>query len=266
MNIDGRPYSGVNTFLLAFLPYKDPRYVTFNRCRELGGSVKKGEHGHIVCYYGPGGKKAVTKSDGTTEDKPNRILLYYKVFNVEQCDGLTLKPLPAIEFNPIEKAEDIDRGYIGKPEVLHGNYDTPAYSVNLDQVYMPHRETFVDEAAYYASKFHEYGHSTRHETRLNRNREGVDHNEKYSREELVAELASAFLCAEARIDSPAILDNTAAYVQSWIRALKNDPSMITWASAKANQAANYILGTHRIKPDSESEEAVETESQEPVAV
>lgn len=250
-SVEGRPYSGVNRFLLSFLPYKDPRYVTMKHANQLGGKVKKGEHGHLVVYYGPGSKKNVTNPDGSTEVKQNRILLYYRVFNVEQTEGMKLKPIEVHTVDTIQAAEDIDACFIDKPEIRWGG-DRAAYSPVLDMIYMPDRDTFVNANEFYCTKWHEFGHSTKHENRLNRKND-KDHDdvgrEAYSREELVAEMTAAFLLAEAGMDSPEVMENAAGYIQSWTRALSNDPGMVTWAAAKAAQAADYILGKHRKSQD-----------------
>jgi len=250
-NVEGRPYSGINRFLLAFLPYKDPRYVTMKHCNRLGGKIKQGEHGHIICYYGPGSKKQVANTDGTTTEKQNRILLYYRVFNVEQTEGMNVKELETHTIDSVQVAEEIDACFIDKPEIRWGN-DKAAYSPTLDLIYMPDRDSFVSSEEFYSTKWHEFGHSTKHETRLNR-KSDKDHDdvgrEAYSREELVAEMTAAFLLAEAGMDSPEVMENAEAYIQSWSRALSNDPSMVTWAAAKAAQAADYILGKHRILQD-----------------
>jgi antirestriction protein ArdC len=250
-NVEGRPYSGVNRFLLSFLPYKDPRYVTMKHANALGGKVKKGEHGHLVVYYGPGGKRQVANADGTTTEKQNRILLYYRVFNVEQCEGMKIKELETHTIDSKQVAEEIDACYIDKPEVRYGG-ERAAYSPVLDIIYMPDRDTFVSTEEFYSTKWHEFGHSTKHVNRLNRKHES-DHpdvaKEMYSREELVAEMTAAFLLAEAGMDSPEVMGNAQAYIQGWAKKLNSDPSMVTWAAAKAAQAADYILGKHRASQD-----------------
>jgi antirestriction protein ArdC len=118
----------------------------------------------------------------------------------------------------------------------------------LDYVQMPERETFRTSEAYYATLFHELAHSTRHASRLDRRDDHESANvarafgsEDYSKEELTAELAAAFLCAESEIANDATLANSAAYIQGWLKALKNDRAMLVTAAQRAQRASDYIL-------------------------
>jgi antirestriction protein ArdC len=246
MSVDGRPYRGVNRILLSWAGYSDPRFITYRRCAEMGGNVRKGEKGFPVVLWNSR-KVDVTEKDKQgnkiTVTKQVPFMRYYYVFNVEQCDGLAdkLKPLErkSIDFRPIDAARRIVDGFVNKPTIRHGGSGA-YYSPMTDTVQMPNPEAFHSAEHYYATEFHELIHSTGHTDRLNR--EFSAYVEAYSKEELVAEIGSAFLCAEAHIDSSELGENTVAYIQSWIQALRNDHNMVIQAAGKAQKAADFIMG------------------------
>ncbi len=233
-----KAYRGMNNLLLGFLPYKFPFYVTFNQCKAMGYMVNKGEHGHIVTFW----KKTTGEDDVTGDTKSYAILRYYTVFNVEQTT-IPASEYPKMEmlnFAPNEKAESIISNMPNSPKVEHkGN--RACYSPLLDTVTMPNRETFDSVPEYYTVLFHELGHSTGHDKRLNRNLgAGTFGNESYSFEELVAELTSCFVATESGLD--VTIKNSAAYIQSWLGKLEENPEWIIKAAGKAQKAADYILG------------------------
>lgn len=236
--VSRQPYTGINPFLLACAGYGSPYWLTFRQAKNLGGSVRKGEHGTKIVFFKAYDK---TDADGEVTDRI-RMIRYYTVFNVEQCDGLDGK-VPATDdgtFNhdPIAEAEAIANGYAG-PTVTWGG-DRACYSPTLDAVRMPPRESFAVREAVYATLFHELAHSTGHESRLNRDIANVFGSHQYSKEELVAEMTAAFLCADAGIDTDGLLDNSAAYVKSWIRALRGDSKLVVAAATAAQRAASFI--------------------------
>jgi antirestriction protein ArdC len=181
------------------------------------------------------------------DGKPKTIpyLRYYTVFNAAQIDDIEF-PEPAIEtidYNPIDRAESIVAGYTGKPEIKYG-FTLACYRPPLDEVNMPAPERFSSAEEHYGTLFHELVHSTGHEKRLaRRGSHEVRHfgDEAYSKEELVAEMGAAFLNSEAGIEAPT-LENSAAYIQSWLKALKNDSKILIQAASLAQKAADYILG------------------------
>jgi antirestriction protein ArdC len=263
MNVSGRPYRGVNRFMLSlvggeyvskpdekdeFVPFKDNRYITFNKCKEMGGSVMKGKHGFLVIFW--------TQYQTEDENGKPKTIPYakpWKIFNVEQCQGLDLPPIKGLDFKPIDKAQEIVDNWLDKPEIIHGG-NGAGYSVTADKIYMPNRETFDSEEAYYATLFHELGHSTRHEKRLNRIREGDTSLEKYSKEELVAEMISAFLCAEAHITSSSQIQQSAAYIAGWKKRIQEDDGLVMSAASKAQYAVDLILGINvKAVPEGEPE-------------
>ncbi len=241
MSVEGRPYSGINRLLLSFAPYADTRYLTYKKAVSLGGHVKKGEHGHMVVYY------KVTKLQDKDDEQLTRSIPFmrlYTVFNVEQCEGLNLAPLPALEsldFTPIDKAHEIIARWGGMPKLQHKE-PSAFYSPMLDYINMPKPETFKSVEGYYSTLFHEMTHSTGHPERLHRFEIGGYTHDSYSREELVAEVGSAFLCALAHIEKDTIIQNHAAYLQSWTRAINGDKNLVIVAASKAQKAFDMICG------------------------
>jgi antirestriction protein ArdC len=246
--ITGKAYRGINPWLLALNgeKYTDHRWLTYNQAKELGGNVKKGEKSTMIVFFSPVPKK---NKDTGEVNGTFWLLKSYIVFNVEQCENLVkLAPLDTLvnvnqEKDPNIVAEEIWNNYLGKPSLETG--DVACYLPSQDKILMPRRETFKSNAFFYAILFHESGHSTGAKNRLNR--PGVAEfdnygSEKYSKEELIAEFTSAFLCAEAGLEAPT-RDNSVAYLQNWIQALKDDKTLIVKAATAAQKAAEHILGT-----------------------
>jgi antirestriction protein ArdC len=214
--------------------------------------VKKGEQGHMVVYYGT----AELEDRETGDPKVVPFLKYYKVFNVAQCEGLTVpvvdESAEEAEFLPVDQAEAIFNAMPQRPQVNFGG-NRAYYSPSLDYVQMPVKESFDSPDTYYNTLFHELAHSTGHTDRLAR--KGVTEasyfgSHEYSKEELVAEMAASFLSAESGIEST--LENSVAYLQSWMRALKNDKTMLVRAASMAQKASDFILSrqaTAQAEPD-----------------
>lgn len=237
----GKSYSLLNQLLLQ----KPGEYLTFNQVRETGGHVRKGEHPNIVVFWR---QIPITeqKADGTQEEKMIPLLRYYNVFHIDQTDGVQPK-YKHQQFRPIEPQEEAERlaqGYISR-EKININYslrDQAAYSPVSDSVILPIREQFSCPAAYYGTLFHELTHSTGHKSRLNRLKTTAHFgNEVYSKEELVAEIGSAALMNLSGIEERRTFKNSAAYIQSWLSALKNDNRLIVSASSQAEKAVNYMI-------------------------
>lgn len=241
-----RAYSGINAFMLTMAPYQSPFWLTFKQAKDLGGHVKKGEKGFPVIYWN---KKEIEKKDaktGETEAGSIVFIRYYTVFNLEQTEGIEA-PAPEgfapLHFEPLEACEAIRTGYRGGPEIVYRE-QRAYYAPRLDKINMPKPETFLSVAEYYATLFHELTHSTGHESRLKREGIAEAHHfgdAVYSKEELIAEMGAAFLCAHAGI-APVVLDNSAAYIAGWLKRLKSDKKLVIQAAAAAQKAANRILG------------------------
>jgi antirestriction protein ArdC len=251
--ISKKPYRGVNTLLLGSTSFACPYWLTFNQVQQLGGRVKKGTKSELVIFWKFSDSQKETNEASDREPTSKRcppLLRYYRVFNVEQTEGLE-KHLPAQPeerlFTPIETAARIVEVMPQRPPIRH---DEPSayYAPVRDFVNLPRPETFDTAENYYAVVFHELTHSTGHESRLNR--AGVAGSQlaafgsaDYSREELIAEMGSAFLCAEAGIEST--LDNSAAYLKGWLEALKGDARLIVAAASAAQRATDFILSYDR---------------------
>ncbi len=240
-----RPYSGVNTLLL------DPgEYATFNKIKESGGHVKKGEKASIAVFW-----KMNRVQDENDPDKEKLIpfLRYYSVFEINtQAEGLLSKRAKAEEHknSPIEEAERIISNMPNRPSIVNGK--DALYRGSTDTVEIPTRSSFINSEAYYGTLFHELAHSTGHESRLNRpikNRFGTD---PYAKEELVAEIGAAFLAAVARLENPFTIENSGAYIQSWIRRFRDDSGLIVTAASQAQKAADYIRGIKQAKGEEQA--------------
>lgn len=245
--VSGRPYRGVNVFLLGVGMFRDHRWLSFRQAQRLGGHVRSGERSMLAVFWKRLGIESADPETGEVAGREIPFLRYYHVFNVEQCEGLRLPPLPSPEGDDpklrIARAEEIVRSMPDPPRIAEGGSQA-FYRPSDDLVQVPRLESFRDTDAFYATIFHELGHSTGHERRLNR--PGVTAeirfgSESYSREELVAEMASAFCCAHAGLDN-SLLENAASYIGGWLKALKDDPRAVTIAAAQAQRAADRILG------------------------
>ena len=169
----GKPYRGINILLLWSSEYSSPFWLTFKQAQTLKGSVRKGEHGTPIVFYKqlPEHAKKDEKAPGEDERVPF-VLCHYTVFNVEQCDGLTLpeisQPAIAPEVDEDELCESIVTGWENRPALyLTSPTEYRAYyRPSTDSVHMPARSRFVDAPHYYSTLFHELVHSTGHESRL----------------------------------------------------------------------------------------------------
>jgi antirestriction protein ArdC len=242
----GKQYRGVNVFLLAFKAwiegYGSAYWLTFNQAKQRGGSVRKGEKASMVVFW----KEYEVTDRETGEPKKLPVLRYYNVFNASQCDGIeapdAAKFVP-LDFKPIEAAEAMVKGYADAPAIEHGGQQA-CYRPLVDIVRIPEAGRFASAEEYYSTLFHELGHSTGHSRRLDRK---LDTDPKpfgtpdYGREELIAEMAAAFLCGHVGI-RPAVIENQAAYLQGWLKQLKNDKRLVIAAAGAAQKAADWIRG------------------------
>ena len=242
-NFNGRPYHGVNALMLWCTAidkgYEDPRWLTFKQVNKLGGHVNKGEKAQIVEYW-QWEKEVENPETGEKEKVPLEHPKVYRaaVFNADQCTGLPKMRRQAQKWSPVERAENIIAAN-GVP-VTHNTDGSAFYSPGGDFICLPPRESFATVDAYYSTLLHEVGHSTGHPTRLNREFGGQFGSEGYAREELRAELASTFLCGELGIATTGSDEQHAAYVKSWVSALKNDYNEIFRAAADAEKICNYL--------------------------
>jgi antirestriction protein ArdC len=242
--ISKKPYRGLNVFLLATQGYGSPYWLTFNQAKQLAAHVRQGEKSTLVSFWKFGEYAKENHETGELENKTSVLLRYYRVFNIEQCDGLKAlhgddrKPV-----NPIAECESIANAMPNPPRIEQ--HSQAFYRPSADLVGMPSRTCFGSPEEYYSTLFHELTHSTGHKSRLNRFEENAtDHqfgSESYSKEELVAEMGAAMLAGMAGI-SHATISNSASYLQTWIKRLKSDSRLIISAASHAQKAADYILG------------------------
>lgn len=266
-NIDGafphnvttrKNYNGLNSLLLCYVfaknKYTANAWLTFKQLQEHGGKVIKGSKSTIIVfndylYYDEKGKKinseAFINLSAEQKKKVNKVfyLKHYNVFNVAQVEGLpaafydTPETKTLTEFEKDEHAEILLNQSGAKINYMIGN--RAFYAPATDEITLPVRGQFKGKLSFYSVAFHELGHWTGHETRLNREVKNKFGSDKYAKEELVAELTSAFICASLGF-SETITDN-ATYIQNWLTALQNDKRFIVSASSLASRAAEYIV-------------------------
>lgn len=252
----GKPYRGINPFLLQMATmgkgYSSPYWGTYNAIADLKGQVRKGEKGTLVVFWRRFETKEIDPETG--KPKPAIVLRTYKVFNAEQADDLPARfyPQPADpadqpQNDPIEAVEQAIAGYLATGPLLDRTGSAAFYVPATDTITIPSLADHSSAAEHYSTLFHELGHSTGHKSRLNR--PGVAGHATfgdavYGREELVAEMTSAMVAGMVGI-LPATVDNSAAYLQSWIKTLKGEPKLAIQAAANAQRAADLILSvTH----------------------
>lgn len=242
----GVAYKGANVISLLCSPYASNGWCTYKQALELGYQVRKGEKSSPIVFWSfPDKKKAGESSESKSAFA---FAKQYNVFNIEQLDGVP-ESLPfddAQPFNAIEEAESIVAAFMASashPTFAHGG-SRAYFRPSADHVQMPIQSDFHSAEGYYATLFHEFIHSTGIKSRCNRPELVTMTNfgdEEYSKEELTAEFGSAFLCAEAGIANDERLANSAAYIQSWVKVLKNDNTMVVRAAQLAQRAANFVM-------------------------
>lgn len=240
--VSGKKYRGINVWLLSAAGYGSPYWVSAKQCKELGGEIRADEwkHHHLAVFW----KRLEVDDKATGEKKFVPLLRYYRVFNVEQCDGLTY-PMPEArtpDFNPIAEAERIANEMPNPPTIAH-NEPRAFYRRSADLLNMPKRELFDNEQEYYSTLFHELTHATGHEKRVGRLQDdnSAFGSTAYAKEELIAEMGAAYLSATAGILHRTI-DNSAAYINGWLERLKNDRKLVVNAASAAHRATDYIFG------------------------
>lgn len=248
---NGQPYAGINVLTLwasaMTAHYAAPIWMTFKQAIELGGHVRKGEKGSPVVYANTISRTETDEATGDDTERTIPFLKAYTVFNVEQVEGLPehFYALAARAGNPDERIAGAEAFFAAtRADIRHGG-DCAYYSPGLDYIQMPAFEAFRDAQSYYATLAHEASHWTRHANRLDRDfgrkRFGDD---GYAREELVAELGAAFLCADLGLRLEDRTDH-AAYIGHWLSVLKEDKRAIFSAAAYAQRAADYLAGFSR---------------------
>ncbi len=249
--VSKRAYSGIN-YLLLNHSGKLPLWGTFNQIKAAGGAVKKGTKGNVIVLGSmiyKQGNKTVTLEAYLEALKNNlevsKYFLYkqYYVFSLEDTTGIEYQ-IPTNEGKGVEGLQEIIDGYKNPPQIVSNDQTGAYYMPSKDVVNVPLVDNMKSKESHAETMCHELIHSTGHPNRLNR--EGVANfdkfgSEKYSFEELVAELGAAFLCSHLNI-SKELEENSAAYMAGWLKPLKNDTSFVIKAAAAAQKAVNHILG------------------------
>lgn len=250
----GKPYSLLNQLLLG----EAGEYITFQNCKKLGGHVKKGSKARMVVFWKMVPVKdtdkdgnVITGSDGKPTYRTVPLLKYDQVFHIRECEGIEGK-LPEPEMNediePIEAAEAVLQGYISRSGVklVHEKQNRAFYRPSADMIVLPVMEQFKNAEEYYSTAFHEATHSTGHPSRLNRLGDSgavaAFGSQDYSKEELVAEIGSATILNRLGVETEGTFNNSAAYIQGWLKALRNDKKMIVSAAGRAEKAVALIFG------------------------
>ena len=256
-----RQYRGINLWLLLSLNYEQNYFLTWDQIKSMGGSVKKGETGHIVVFWKPVQKNA--EEDKETKQKQVPMLRYYKVFNIAQCRDIPENLIPksdvaAVDREPILECEAIINSMANSPTIVHKEQKA-YYRIDTDIINMPKKKSFKSLESYYSTLFHELVHSTGAEKRLGRKTltDMVPFgSESYAMEELIAEMGSAYLCRFSGV-LPNEINNTVAYLDNWLGVFKKDKRFIISASGQAQKAVDLILGRQAIESKDEVDESVE---------
>ena len=252
--VSNRHYRGLNEFYLKLVSmvhgYKDPRWMTFNQIRDEGYHLEKGSKGAKVEYWFP---FDTIKKKGVSFEEKERLInegerknedfslvaKYYTVFNGDNISGLPEIELPKNEIEPSVVLEQISRGM--NVEIYNDGEDRAFYRPSTDDIHLPLPEVFSSDNEYNAVAFHELGHATGHESRLNRDQSGVFGTSAYAKEELVAEITSAFMAETTGISLEDMnMENHKAYVNGWIASIEDDPEYLMKAISQAHDAADYM--------------------------
>ncbi len=266
--VTGKRYRGCNVFFTAFAPYDSPFWVTKKQITAAGGKLKTTKRIRLYGAFLPMGgidvevpaKQFYTpiffwkfpSAEEKAEGKKYVIQRFYQVWNVEQVEGLTHKRITDweqrgtgdVKHDPIASAEAIIAGMPQRPPISFG-HSRAYYRPSSDEVCMPDKSAFDQIEVFYSTEFHELGHSTGHRSRLNR--DGVTNHaafgdHRYSFEELVAEMTAAMLTSEAGIECSDTLERSAAYITNWLTKLRANPDWMLQAGAKAQKAADFVMG------------------------
>ena len=239
--ISKKPYRGINTILLGLSKFNSPYWLTFKQAKSLGGHVKRGERGTQIIFW-----KFFNKDEDEEDEKNSyAVCRMYTVFNLEQTEGVNESRIPVIRQNeddPIEAAEAAVEAWEGKPVIKVTLAGMRAfYAPTEDSVNVPSLAQFTGAGEYYQTLFHELAHSTGHPERLNRFEVGArPSKESYSKEELVAEISSAFIMGILGIDYN--VRNTEAYVKGWASFVKDNKEEVVKSASQAQKVVDMILG------------------------
>ena len=233
-----KAYRGINFLLLGCLGFESNYWITYKQAQKLGGGIKAGEKSPAFVVYTDNWITKKKLPDGTEEEEVRRFLKYTPVFNFSQCHGIEAPEQEERDIKPLDICTAFMNGLKEQPRIEIGQL--AAYIPSQDKIVMPAMKHFRDAESYHASLFHELTHWTGSGQRLNRPLIHFTADRKaYAKEELVAEMGAAFLCAKCHIDT-ATLENSAAYIDNWIKALCNDRRLVPEAAKSARIAVEYL--------------------------
>ncbi len=244
----GKEYNGINLLNLmcvaAYKGYEDNRWLTFLQAREQEAKVRAGEKGvHIMYLQTTETKKKIDEITGEeiviTEKLEKPRAVWSVVFNAEQCEGLPALEHKQIDFNPIEKAQEILDNSGAK--IIHKKQNQAFYDKVTDIIILPLKEQFKSSEEYYRTALHELGHWTGHSSRNNRDLSSTFGTDSYAKEELVAEITSFLVGTQCGLGHEPD-ENNVAYLKSWSKAIRDEPSFLFNAVKEADRAAQLILG------------------------
>jgi len=228
--ITNKCYKGFNHMMLLCQGFSSPYWLTFNQIKQLKGTLIKGEKSTIITYWGTSKKK------DEDDDSTYYFIKYYRVFNLNQTEGIVSKwekEIPKYNNSPIKNCEQILKEMREFPEIHWGM--KPCYSLTTDKIGMPKLNDFETPEQYYSVFFHEMAHSTKAMHRMNRD------TYSYAKEELIAEISASYLCGMAGIDRH-VIDNQAAYIASWKKRIKEESvKLMVQVASEGEKVSNWIL-------------------------
>jgi antirestriction protein ArdC len=241
-------YRGINRILLNLSDYPTNEFVSFKQVKELGGNIRKGERSHMVIFWK--WIEPVKDEEVSIEEDLSRYpyIQYHHVWNIAQCDGIESleAAAPPAQIEPIQQAEQLILGVKDKPEIVWDHQEA-YYDPRKDVINVPQITSFENANAYYSVLFHELVHSTGHEKRLAR--KGITDTIRfgtleYSFEELIAEMGACYLLSHCGI-VPDNFSNNAAYINGWMKKLKQEKYSFIHASVYAQKALDFLLGNEQ---------------------
>lgn len=255
------PYRGINILLLwaesMANGYRANVWMTYRQAQALGAHVRKGEHGSLVVYADTFNKTGVNdKGEEVAEAIP--FMKGYTVFNVDQIEGLpeAYQPVASPPSSQLALIEHAEAFCTATAATIRHAGNMAYYAPSTDVIVLPVPEAFRDAESYAATKAHELCHWTAHPSRLDRTLGKRFGDDAYAAEELIAEMGSAFLCADLGI-TPEIRDDHASYLDHWLRVLKADRRAIFTAASHAQRAVEYL---HSLQPGADRRASAEDEA------
>jgi antirestriction protein ArdC len=244
----GKVYQGINQLILGMQPYGDPRYLTYKQAEYMGLQVRKGERGVRIIKMVEVERKRAKQAAGNDgevvaeENDKALVMKAYTVFNAAQIDGMAPLPERDCDVHPAEAVEAIVWGLQDDGLKLNFGHYQPAYDLRRDEIRMPIAKDFSNVDEFHATLLHECGHATGHMKRLSRPHMVARFGStEYAREELRAELASAFMQGLVGLPpSQSMIESHAGYLSSWLEALRNDKNEIFRAAADAQRICDYL--------------------------